>query len=1014
MTLATDGSSADTWPIPTPAFSQKVSHPCTSPRFVSPRLAFHPPIPHAFSLTHPSLSVYTTPAPKGPLGAQANALRRTSGSMPAAVQAHDASSSPSFDSAQHLRPLSGTSSFSRPSTQTTLRSSLPTSTDSKTLSMASQQSAVMHETLTVIDEHMNDLNPAAMHQPPGNRRDTMSSVYTSPMAGNRRSYIAGHETDEEEHQLHTEAEVLSWSPDHVAEYLEDHGVEPSHCHVFREQEITGEVLLAMDQSSVFLKEFDLGAVGRRLRTWHKIKTLQDEVRRTSALLSPPRSDPSIPSVVHELDADAAPRNRSASATSAAAAAAPRALVAGRSNTMQSYSQPLPATANSANTARLSGGPVSPLQNMTSKSRSDHSPRPSAQIIRSMNHSRRHSSIDSTTANSIDGTTASRTLHKKQPSSDQQWPFGQPQPNGRPAGHGHTVSSEATPVRESPFDMPAVTSPSDTDKGYFSSTEAEPRSRNRYGLLQKKLTPGQHSPVESRTGSFFSYGRRNNPQSARVVSSDSTRDPVSPIASPNGHAGQFADTRTASMPTYQQKPINTVRESANPMVTKLDYGDSPSINAIASSSPSGPASEPSSVNATPNSSSAHLPFFFSKTSKPAGLRVSSDAVTKQEKSAAGTVGIPATVKEGEVASPARDGSSTPSTEAQSMELKSGSRTSAGSGSNLMPPSSGAPRRPKLKTKKSTSAYTRGLEKKTPAEQMVDCDYSGWMKKKSGSLMSTWKPRLFVLRGRRLSYYYSEADTEEKGLIDISFHNVVPAHNEKLTGLHASVMGGAGSPAGPADSAAAPTAAQQDLLDHPLGPGADDDALFIFKLTPPKAGRGVNFTKPTVHYFAVNSRQEGRLWMAALMKAVIERDRDGAVTTTYNQKTISLAKARARRERPPALQDGLHPASRAELAANGDEDDDDDDDDDGNNSAPSGLGISGMSANGTAAVAGAEGAKDNKAHPLQNGSALAPHFDPQTAATSTTTRRASSVATESFDIGADKSEIRGALAMMSMQT
>lgn len=43
------------------------------------------------------------------------------------------------------------------------------------------------------------------------------------------------------------------------------------------------------------------------------------------------------------------------------------------------------------------------------------------------------------------------------------------------------------------------------------------------------------------------------------------------------------------------------------------------------------------------------------------------------------------------------------------------------------------------------------------------------------------------------------------------------------------------------------------------------------------------------------------MAALMKATIDYDEHGKVTTTYNQKTISLAKARARRERPPALRE-----------------------------------------------------------------------------------------------------------------
>jgi hypothetical protein len=46
----------------------------------------------------------------------------------------------------------------------------------------------------------------------------------------------------------------------------------------------------------------------------------------------------------------------------------------------------------------------------------------------------------------------------------------------------------------------------------------------------------------------------------------------------------------------------------------------------------------------------------------------------------------------------------------------------------------------------------------------------------------------------------------------------------------------------------------------------------------------------------------LWMAALMKATIDYDAsNGKVTTSYSQNTISLSKARARNERPPALQD-----------------------------------------------------------------------------------------------------------------
>lgn len=41
------------------------------------------------------------------------------------------------------------------------------------------------------------------------------------------------------------------------------------------------------------------------------------------------------------------------------------------------------------------------------------------------------------------------------------------------------------------------------------------------------------------------------------------------------------------------------------------------------------------------------------------------------------------------------------------------------------------------------------------------------------------------------------------------------------------------------------------------------------------------------------------MAALVKATIDRDETKAITTTYQQKTISLVKARAMRHRPPAL-------------------------------------------------------------------------------------------------------------------
>lgn len=249
------------------------------------------------------------------------------------------------------------------------------------------------------------------------------------------------------------------------------------------------------------------------------------------------------------------------------------------------------------------------------------------------------------------------------------------------------------------------------------------------------------------------------------------------------------------------------------------------------------------------------------------------------------------------SPTRTGSSTPSgtSISKSFELNKSDRQNTSSSTTTK---DGAKKM--ATTKHGTSAYTKGRQQITPQEAMKNCDYSGWMKKKSSSLMTTWKTRLFVLRGRRLSYYYSENDTEEKGLIDISSHRVLPANNERMTGLHASITRAASSPSSP-QNATIQTAASVDSANVANSVEENLDGMFIFKLVPPRAGlqKGVQFTKPIVHYFSVDSLAVGRLWMAALMKATIDRDEGLACTTTYQQKTISLEKARAMRQRPPNL-------------------------------------------------------------------------------------------------------------------
>ncbi|KAK9240923.1 hypothetical protein V1525DRAFT_394304, partial [Lipomyces kononenkoae] len=171
------------------------------------------------------------------------------------------------------------------------------------------------------------------------------------------------------------------------------------------------------------------------------------------------------------------------------------------------------------------------------------------------------------------------------------------------------------------------------------------------------------------------------------------------------------------------------------------------------------------------------------------------------------------------------------------------------------------KPKKLTKENTSAFTEGRQMITPYLSAASGEYSGWMSKRGGSGVGSWKTRFFVLHGTRLSYFASTADQKEKGLIDITAHRVVPikANDDKLVALYAASTG---------------------------------YGRYSFKLVPPAPGsrKGVTFTAPRIHYFAVDDREDMRGWMNALMKATIDRDDTVPVITSCTTPTVSLAKAR----------------------------------------------------------------------------------------------------------------------------
>ncbi|KAI0875636.1 hypothetical protein GGS24DRAFT_499590 [Hypoxylon argillaceum] len=735
---------------------------------------------------------------------------------------------------------------------------------------SSQDSQVLHETLTVINEHITDLHSPAQNGHMHHATDS-GSEYSSHLQ-DRLSYIQGEETDEEEEAPHTRAEVEAWTADDVAEYLFTTGVEKKHCEVFRDQEIAGEVLLGMDQSSLFLKAFDLGSVGRRLKTWQKIKALQDEVNGHG--LATRRQ--TYGSDAGSEDSRATGRRRS------------------RTNTLTNAQRlsPIEDRPTSVHARRLSqtarmdamtpGAPLSPKRLIDSPTKPSHQKRPSAASVRDLHHSRRHSSTDfRITVNPPAPATGTPKLpnsgafpqaegsHKKQPSFDRNWTMGAAPTQPPPRPLSSTGFHDILNISDADVNQDSTT---ELERGYFSGTELDGRRRN---VLKKRDSVASHVPQSSyaeqqRVRSATALSRRS-----RFGSADFNRDSNPPTAAQlyYGTSGDHRRT-TSTTTTDSYRPPPPAKDSPSPTVTKLDE------NARASPNPLGARHGDWLSNAS------------GRIAGLGGLRAISDAVTGNDRS---KINSPAdsSIKDSPLQSPARTGSSTPSA-GPSFDLES---PEAGKS----PYSTTTPSNKKngKKTKKETSAYLRGLQKISPRDAIKDADYSGWMKKKNSHLMTTWKPRLFVLRGRRLSYYYSEDDVEEKGLIDISFHRVLPADNERLTGLHATLTGASNTPTIPADSNLHTLAESDAATAAAIEKGTD--SMFIFKLVPPRAGlsKAVNFTKPTVHYFAVPNLQQGRAWMAALMKATIDRDDSQPMTSTYQQKTISLAKARQMRHRPPAL-------------------------------------------------------------------------------------------------------------------
>ncbi|KAK5942657.1 polar growth protein [Knufia obscura] len=700
-----------------------------------------------------------------------------------------------------------------------------------------QDSPVMNETLNVIDEHITDLSTPRQSLAHQRDREESESDYSSHI--DRRSFVAGPETDEEDNTGLDEATVRSWDHYQTAHHLRDIGLDPKHCDIFREQEISGDVLLDMDQNFIYMKEFDFGVMGRRLKTWHKIKDFQRDVksqgagsRRTSERGRNNSLDDSDRAAAQGLQLSAPPLYLAPSIT----------------EEPSDMPHPLQPTQNSKRTSW--SGLTSP-----NSSRVVSGPEPVHRADTAMaRRSRRHSSIDFGLQPDLELSSLAAANHKKHPSTDRSWSMA-----GSTQATTPTSSIRPTTKIDDKFTIPSSPthehSPLDLDRGYFSGNDMDTRKvRNRLSKSPRVGHSRQTSLVDQPSKRTSMMKRHN-----RLSSVDSVLGDIS--MSPTAAAPKKGRVRSTSgrVTSYLPSAIGMT-----PAVTNLENGSDPTI-------------------ASPGPEKMRMQ---DRAKKLMGFRSTSEAVTPAEKSdTLRTTPSMDTTKSSELLASPATGDTTPSaTPSLDMDTPESMDATTALTKNTS--------RPRPRTKQRTSAYTHGLLKIPPSEARKNCDHHGWMKKKSSGIMTTWKPRLFILRGRRLSYYYSEDDTEERGIIDISGHKVLVANNDPMVTIHASVTGA---------NKAGSTPKPESEASSPIKPTAPTN-IFYFKLVPPKSGmsRAVQFTKPAIHYFQVDSIMEGRKWMGEIMKATIEHDLSN-LETTNKQKTISLAKARARRERPPALDD-----------------------------------------------------------------------------------------------------------------
>lgn len=693
-------------------------------------------------------------------------------------------------------------------------------------------------------------------------------------------------------------EVSQWTPTAVADYLRSRGVSERTCDKFEEQEVTGSILIQLQMTD--LKELDLGSFGRRFEAWKEIENLVLNLQASpksrgssSVRLSIASKEGSPRSRNSTVGAGILPRIQSQHNRPASRQNIPkqRIDVQGANALMSSSAMQPPGTAHTfiAET---------PMSAMFERPRSPPESPPRVQNRQLRDFSSSYSTsmgLQSALAAGASilaaGGARGNTPHHRESSFDRNWKLSNVIQQNRPStasgpAHKANTSSGTTDsfTGDSGFGGSNSNTPMVAEKSYISGGESSTSKGPK--VLQKKNTSGfgdgqrKTSYTEEqrvRAGTALSrHSRIGSTDTVRGESSPSLTSQGKDKSRPKSNSFSESGSYTFEHPRFSLSPA--------PLPTKRGVSDPPA---------------------------QHAP-----TPAPIVTRSASEKIGY-----ANTTAIVSPVVTSPMsAKSAQDALHLKSSVSVTIEggMKTRERTSechaykaAASHSEL---------RKKAK-KHNTSAWQEGLRNITPLEAAKEADFSGWMFKRGSGSVPRWGVRFFVLNGRRLSYFYNEDDTKERGLIDITSHKVLAATGDRIVNFHAS-LAGLTKTSSPASTATSPQFFQGlesprgggDISPKrsPLGPNSPlspiengererERGWFTFKLVPPAPGaaRGVMFTAPKLHYFATDTKETGRAWMAAIMKATIEIDSTRPVTSSFSAATISLAKARALRARPPDL-------------------------------------------------------------------------------------------------------------------